>query len=405
MLPSDSTRQKIRFAEAERSFCKLFGEESEKLYFFSAPGRTEICGNHTDHQHGCVLAAAVNIDAVAVAALRTDNYIVLESEGYERVQINLEDCDVHSEEKGTTAALVRGVVSGFVERGIAVRGFNAYVTSDVLSGSGLSSSAAFEILVGNIINKLSNANLTATEIAIIGQRSENLFFGKASGLMDQMVSSVGGMVYIDFSDPSLPIVEKYDADFEEAGLKIIVTDTHGSHADLTDDYGAIPYEMKSVAAVLGHEYLNETDEASFYDALCSGKLRDKVSDRAILRATHFFEENKRVRDEAEAIKKKDFKRFLELVNASGKSSALLLQNLYSTRDSSTQAIPLALMMSERILGNRGACRVHGGGFAGTIQAFVPNDLTDEYIAKMNSVFGENSCMVLNIRNIGGCCIK
>ncbi|MCQ2483672.1 MAG: galactokinase, partial [Clostridia bacterium] len=402
----DSSR---RFDNAVRSFVKLFGEEKRDLFLFSAPGRTEICGNHTDHQHGCVLAAAVNIDAVAVAALRTDNYVVLESEGYGRVQINTDDCGAYCEEysaeKGTTAALIRGMISGFKERGIEVKGFDAYVTSEVLSGSGLSSSAAFEILVGNIINKFSNANLNATEIAIIGQKSENLFFGKASGLMDQMVSSVGGMVYIDFSDPSLPIVEKYDADFEEAGLKIIVTDTHGSHADLTDDYSAVPSEMRTVASVFGCDYLNEVDEKIFYDALYGGDLRDKVSDRAILRAVHFFEDNKRVHDEVDAIKKKDFKRFLELVNASGKSSALLLQNLYSTRDSSTQAIPLALMMSERILGNRGACRVHGGGFAGTIQAFVPNDLTDEYIAKMNSVFGENSCMVLNIRNIGGCCIK
>lgn len=393
-------KQKSRYVDAIKSFEDLYPGHNE-ISIFSAPGRTEICGNHTDHQHGCVLAAAVNLDAIAVVAFHDENVIRLQSVGYEQVLIELDNLDIHSQEEGTTKSLIRGMVAQFHDMGVKVGGFNAFVSSDVLSGSGLSSSAAFEVLIGNIIDRHYNGGQAgAVEIAKMGQFAENKYFGKESGLMDQMVSSVGGFVFIDFKDTMNPIIEKHECDFEEGELRLIITDTKGSHADLTDDYVSVPSEMKSVAAQFGKKVLREVDEEKFYESL--GKLRSTCTDRAILRAAHYYGDNKRVGKEVEALDAKDFTGFLQLVRDSGKSSAQLLQNLYSTKKTDEQGIPLALMVGERILGKKGACRVHGGGFAGTMQAFVPNDLVESYQKAMASLFGEGCCYVLNIRSTGGC---
>lgn len=393
-------KQKDRYVNAIKSFEDLYPGHNE-ISIFSAPGRTEICGNHTDHQQGCVLAAAVNLDAIAVVAFHNENVIRLQSVGYEQVLIELDNLDIHPEEEGTTKSLIRGMVAKYNDMGVKVGGFNAFVSSDVLSGSGLSSSAAFEVLIGNIIDRHYNGGqVGAVEIAKMGQFAENKYFGKESGLMDQMVSSVGGFVFIDFKDTMNPVIEKHECDFEEGELRLIITDTKGSHADLTDDYVSVPSEMKLVAAQFGKKVLREVDEEKFYESL--GKLRSTCTDRAILRAAHFYGDNNRVAKEVEALDAKDFTRFLQLVRESGKSSAQLLQNLYSTKKTGEQGIPLALMVGERILGEKGACRVHGGGFAGTMQAFVPNDLVESYKKAMASLFGEGCCYVLNIRSIGGC---
>lgn len=393
-------KQKERYVHAVSSFEELYPGE-EEIAIFSAPGRTEVCGNHTDHQHGCVLAAAVNLDAIAVVSFHNEKVIRLQSVGYEQEYIELDNLNIHPEEEGTTRALIRGMVAQFKDIGVEIGGFNAFVTSDVLSGSGLSSSAAFEVLIGNIIDRYYNDGKAGdVKIAKMGQFAENKYFGKESGLMDQMVSSVGGFVFIDFKDTINPVIEKHECDFEEGGLKLVITDTKGSHADLTDDYVSVPSEMKLVAAQFGKKVLREVEEEKFYESL--KQLRTTCTDRAILRAAHYYGDNKRVSQEVNALDRKDFAEFLRLVRESGRSSAQLLQNLYSTKKPAEQGIPLALMVSERILGNQGAFRVHGGGFAGTMQAFVPVDLVEEYKAAMASLFGEGCCYVLNIRSVGGC---
>ena len=368
-------------------------------YFFSAPGRTEISGNHTDHQHGCVLAASVNLDIIAVAGFHNEGVIRIKSEGYDSFTVSLNDLSVHHNEKNT-AAIVRGIVSRFSKMGVKIDGFDMYCTSDVLSGSGISSSAAFEILIGTIINSYYNSNRAdAVQIAKIGQFSENIYFGKKSGLMDQMVSSVGGLVYIDFFDMDEPKVESFKFDFEEYGYCLCITDTKSSHEDLTNDYVAVPMEMESVALQFGKRFLRDADEEMFYKKI--PELREKCSDRAILRAAHFFEENSRAKFEASALRDGNMEYFLELVRKSGDSSATFLQNLYSCSDPENQAITLAIMMSRKLLGDKGAVRVHGGGFAGTIQAFVPVNLANKYITEMNRIFGENACTKMRIRPVGG----
>lgn len=391
--------QKERYTKAIKSFETLY-PDSDDISIFSAPGRTEICGNHTDHQHGCVLAAAVDLDAIAVVSFHDEHVIRLQSVGYEQEYIDLEQLQIHPEEQGTSPALVRGMVSQFHDMGIEVGGFNAFITSDVLSGSGLSSSAAFEVLIGTIIDcHYNDARVGAVRIARMGQVAENQYFGKESGLMDQMVSSVGGFVFIDFADTDNPWIEKHTCDFEEGGLKLIITDTKGSHADLTDDYVSVPSEMKQIAAQFGKTVLREVEEDQFYQSL--PHLRSVCSDRAILRAAHFYGDNARVKKEVAALDAKDFPAFLNLVRESGRSSAELLQNLYSTKKPIEQGIPLALMVSRRILGDHGAFRVHGGGFAGTIQAFVPIEQVAEYSQIMESLFGKGCCYILNIRSEGG----
>ena len=390
--------RKKRYLEAVKRFCELYPERRD-IRIFSAPGRTEIGGNHTDHQHGCVLAAAVNLDIIAVAAFHEDGVIRVKSEGYDAFSVDLKSVFDKSGKTGT-AAIVSGIAARFIERGAKIGGFDLYCTSDVAVGSGLSSSAAFETLIGTIIDIYYNGGRAgAVEIAKIGQYAENVYFGKNSGLMDQMVSSVGGLVFIDFADTEKPVVESFSCDFEQLGYCICITDTKSSHADLTDDYSAIRSEMESVAAQFGKVYLRDVNENDFYAAI--PQLRKKCSDRAVLRAAHFFDENRRASEEAAALRNVDIKRFLELVNESGNSSAELLQNLFSCSNPTKQALTLGIMLSKKILGDKGAVRVHGGGFAGTIQAFVPIDFAEKYIAEMNRVFGEDACLKMRIRPVGG----
>ncbi len=392
------THQKARHINAVKCFMELYPDRKEAK-LFSAPGRTEIGGNHTDHQHGCVLAAAVNLDVIAVVAFHDDGVIRVTSEGYRPFEVTLDDLSVHSGENGS-AAMVRGIVHRFAQMGVPVGGFDAYTTSDVMGGSGISSSAAFETLIGTIIDRHYNdGKAGAVEIAKIGQYAENVYFGKNSGLMDQMVSSVGGLVAIDFCDTLKPAIRSFRYDFERAGYCICITDTKGSHADLTDDYAAIRDEMECAAAFFGKKHMREVDEELFYSSL--PELRRSCSDRAVLRAAHFLDENRRAVLEAEALAGGDIEEFLDLVRQSGDSSANLLQNLYSCTKPSCQEISVAIMASKRILQDKGAVRVHGGGFAGTIQAFVPLCAAEEYIREMDRIFGEGSCMKMRIRPFGG----
>ena len=395
-------KQKERYEKAVERFAKLYPER-EEISLFSAPGRTEIGGNHTDHQHGCVLAAAVQLDALAVVSFHREGVIRVYSEGYGSFSVNLSDVSVQPGEKGSKA-IVRGIVSRFAGMGVQVGGFDVYSTSDVLAGSGISSSAAFETLIGTVIDTYYNEGKAgAVEIAKIGQYAENVYFGKKCGLMDQMASSLGGLVAIDFADTEQPVVERFSFDFEKEGYCICVTDTGGNHVNLTPDYVAVRSEMEAVAAQFGKEYLRQVEEDAFYKELPN--LRKSCSERAVLRAMHFFSDNRRAKEEAEALKSGDIKKFLSLVQESGDSSANQLQNLYSNSAPTEQAIPLGIMLSKRILAGAGAVRVHGGGFAGTIQAFVPLGKAEAYVAEMERVFGTGTCYVFRIRPAGGVEVK
>lgn len=392
-------RQRNRYISAIEKFSEIFPERDD-IKIYSAPGRTEIGGNHTDHQHGCVLAAAVDLDVIAVVAFHNEGVIRLKSAGHSPNHVNLSDLSVQKKEMGSSSALIRGIASRFHEMGVQISGFDAYTTSDVLSGSGLSSSAAFEVLVGTIIDSHYNHGTAgAVEVAKIGQYAENVYFGKKSGLMDQMVSSVGGLVSVDFHDTENPEIKSFPYDFEASGYCLCVTDTKGSHANLTDDYVAIRTEMESIAAQFGKAFLRGVNENEFYSAI--PKLRKKCSDRAVMRAAHFFAENRRAVLETNALSEVNMDYFLELVRQSGESSANLLQNLYSCSQPTEQAISIGIMLSKSILGRNGAVRVHGGGFAGTIQAFVPAEKVNEYSQEMNRIFGDGSCYILRIRPVGG----
>lgn len=380
-------------------FRELFPEE-EQVELYSAPGRSEVCGNHTDHQNGCVLATSINLDAVAVVTKAEDGIIRLISGDFPLETIDTADLMKQEGEQGTTAALIRGVAAGLTQRGYAVGGFHAYVTSDVLMGAGMSSSAAFESLVGTILSGLYNeGRVPSVEIAQIGQYAENVYFGKPCGLMDQMACSVGGMVFIDFADKAHPAVHPVASDFESAGISLCIVDTKGSHADLTPDYAAVPEEMNRIAAACGREHLREVPEAEFYEKLPT--LWQETSGRCVLRAIHFFEEQRRVAAAVEALGQNDYEGFLRVIRASGNSSAKFLQNIYSPKDIATQNVSVALAVSESILRDRGVCRVHGGGFAGTIQAFVKNEAVAEYKDRMEKIFGADSCHVLKVRPLGG----
>ena len=364
-------------------------------YTFSAPGRVEISGNHTDHQHGCVLAAAINMETTADVVLNNDNIIRIHSEGFPETVVRLDDLSVHPKEKNTTAALVRGVAAAFVQRGCKLGGFDAQVRSTVLPGSGLSSSAAFEVLVGRILNGLFFDNkISAVEIAQIGQYAENVYFGKPCGLMDQTASSVGGLVYIDFADPASPKVEKVDYDFASSGYALCTIDSGADHADLTDEYAGITTELAALCAVFGKKYLHDVDEDEFYARL--PEARKAAGDRAVLRAIHVFNENKRVRAQVAALKKGDFDSFLLGVDQSGQSSWDYLQNVTPKGYTEHQDMAFAITLCKKLLNGRGAVRVHGGGFAGTCLAFVPNDLVESFSAGVNAVLGANSCHVMSI---------
>ena len=372
----------------------------KKYYQFSAPGRTEIGGNHTDHQNGCVLAAAVDLETVATVWVDDSSLIQIDSEGYPVITVDLNELDVREDEKNTTASLIRGIVSAFVQRGAKLSGFRAKVKSTVLPGSGLSSSAAFEVLIGTILNELFfDKKLTAVEIAQVGQYAENVYFGKPCGLMDQTASSVGGMVFIDFNDPTNPVVEKINFNLHDAGYALCIVDTGADHADLTDEYAAIPAEMKQVCNFFGKEVLRQIPEEDFLAALPD--LRRRVPDRAILRAMHIYEENQRVLDQVKALKENDVDTFLELVKESGRSSWMYLQNITPTGSIRHQEVAVSLALCKKLLSGKGAYRVHGGGFAGTVQAFVPLDMLDTFKDKIEAVLGKNACHVLNIREEGG----
>ena len=394
--------QTKRYIKAVESFSEIFPTRND-INLYSAPGRTEIGGNHTDHQQGSVLAGAVNLDAIAIVSFHNDGCIRLKSEGFEQITIDLSDTGVHQGELGTSA-IVRGIAARFKEKGFEIGGFDAYCTSDVICGGGISSSAAFEMLICTVIDEHYNKEKSsALEMARIGWFAETTYFGKKCGLLDQTVSAFGGLVGIDFSDVANPIIEKIDYDFSQSGYTLCITDTKSSHEDLTDDYVAIREEMEAIAAFFGKKVLSQVDEAKFYE--CISELRQKTTDRAVMRAAHFFDETRRAKEEAESLKNGDFDTFLKLVNESGDSSSALLQNLYSTKHPTRQDLPLAIMVSKRILGGKGAVRVHGGGFAGTIQAFVPNELVETYSKEMEKIFGIDTCLKLTIRPVGGVEIK
>ena len=398
----DRARERaIRVAEGFQTAFDPDGQADAAL--FSGPGRTEIGGNHTDHQHGHVLCGSVDLDMLACAAPNGLNVIRILSEGYPALEVGLDELLPHVEERNTSAALVRGVAAKIQEQGYSPTGFDAYIASDVLSGSGLSSSAAYEVLIGNILNRFCcGGALSPVDIAKIGQYAENVYFGKPCGLMDQMGSSVGGAVAIDFSDPADPVVRQVGYDFSQSGHALCIVDTGSCHADLTDDYADITREMGAVAAHFGRQVLRDVPEADFRAAI--PELRWECGDRAVLRALHFYADDRKALDEADALEARDFNRFLALVNASGLSSALHLQNTWSVADPRQQAIPLALAIGRELLEGTGAIRVHGGGFAGTIQAFVPEEKLASFQTGMEKLLGAGRCHILHIRPQGGCVV-
>lgn len=401
---ADATAVRERAIYVVEEFGKAFSPNPDtKVALFSAPGRTEIGGNHTDHQHGRVLCGSVNLDILACAAPNGSNVIRICSEGYPQMCVELDCLQPLAEERNTSAALVRGVVAAVVNSGLVPGGFDAWMTSDVLSGSGLSSSAAYEVLIGNIINHLFCKDiLDAVTIAKMSQYAENVFFGKPCGLMDQTASSVGNVVTIDFKNPSDPVVRKVDCDFKKYGHVLCIIDTGSSHDDLTDDYAEITKQMRMIANHFGKQVLREVSQDDFRNAI--PELRRNYGDRTVLRALHFFQDDQRAEKEAECLARGDFDGFLRLVNESGISSALYLQNNWSLANPDQQAIPVALAIGRELLAGTGAIRVHGGGFAGTIQAFVPEDRLAVFKEGMEALVGAGKCYVLRIRSAGGCVI-
>ncbi len=395
---NDINFQKERYSKLCESFEKQFGEKPQR--FFSASGRTEVCGNHTDHNHGLVLAAGVSLDCIAAVVPTDDGIISFCSLGFGEERIDTSDLEAKQDELGTTAALIRGVCAGFAQRGLKVGGFKACSTSSVYTGSGLSSSAAFEVLVGDILGGLYNeGSVSDIEIAKISQYAENEFYGKPSGLMDQMACSVGGFTMMDFRSEKDPIVTPLKFDLSASGYSLCIVNTMGDHADLTPDYAAIPAEMKAVAQFFGKSVLREISREELEAE--SVMVRRKCGDRAFLRALHFFDENERVKAQAQALKNGDLETFFGLVNESGESSMCWLQNIFSCSKPQNQGLSVALYAAKKVLGNKGACRVHGGGFAGTIQAFVPDDLLDSFKLEMIKLFGDDCYDILSIRNVGG----
>ena len=394
-------QQQERYAALIRCYTELFGDSAD-VQLISAPGRTEIGGNHTDHNHGRVLAAAVNLDALCAAGPREDLKVVFHSEGYAPVEIDLSDLSVRPEEKGTTAALIRGVAAGMKEAGFRIGGFNAAVTSTVAGGSGLSSSAALEVMLTGVLDSLYNRfDMPYILRAQISKQAENEWFGKPSGLLDQMASAAGGLVTVDFRDTNHPEVEAVSYDFARKGYALVVVATGGSHANLTDQYAAIPAEMKSVAECFGLAVLRGLTAEQLTAA--SDQLRAKVSDRAIMRAYHFINEDERVPKQVAALKEDRIRDFLQLIIDSGRSSYMYLQNVFA--DNRDQSLSLALCMAEEMLREDGAWRIHGGGFAGTTLNFVPMEKVQSFVEAMERAFGKDACKVLNIRPVGAARIE
>ncbi|MCM1365318.1 MAG: galactokinase [Faecalibacterium sp.] len=390
-----------RYLKVLADFAEYFDSEMKReVSLLSAPGRSEVGGNHTDHNHGKVLAAGISLDVIAVASKNDENIVRIKSAGYPMDVVSADDLEVNEAEFGKSRALVRGTMARFKQLGYNIGGFDAATASKVLSGSGLSSSAAFEVLVGTMLNHLYNdGKIDPVEIAQIAQYAENVYFGKPCGLLDQMACSVGGFVTIDFADPSKPIIQKVDFDFASSGHSLCIVDTKGDHSDLTDDYAAIRGEMEAVAEFFGKKVLREIDKKTVLEN--AAVISAKLGERAVIRALHYFGENERVVKLVSALEKGDFEQFKSIITESGFSSYMYNQNVFTNKYPTQQPLSLALAVSEEILKGKGAWRVHGGGFAGTIQAFVPNDLLDEYKNAMNALFGDDACYVLSIRPFGG----
>ena len=397
--PAETASEAARYAAVLDGLEKTFGSHAE-AGLYSAPGRTEIGGNHTDHQHGRVLAGSVNIDMIAAAAPNDKNQLRVQSEGYDLCVIDLNDLEARKEEENTTASLLRGECAAFTQRGAKLAGLDVYVSSNVPKGSGVSSSAAFEVLIGVILNDcFMTEKVSPIAIAQIGQWAENVYFGKPCGLMDQMASSVGNIITIDFASPAKPVVEPVAVDFSKAGLVLCILDSGADHADLTDEYAAIPAECRAVAAVCGGEVLRDVPFETFLAKL--PECRRQCGDRAVLRAFHVYADNDRVAKQVAALHDGDFGTFLSLVNESGCSSWEYLQNVIPAGYKEHQEVGVTIAAAKHLLGDKGAVRVHGGGFAGTVQAFVPVEMLDEFKAGMEAILGEGRCHVLSIRPEGG----
>jgi galactokinase len=400
--PDEKTvsHQRGRYVSVIEAFERHYGADRD-ISVYSVPGRVELCGNHTDHNNGVVLASAVNIDIIAAASKSSGGIIRLRSRGFDGEDaVRLDELSPDEREFGKSSAIIRGVAAAFRDRGGGYGAFDAYTASDVIKGGGLSSSAAFEVCVGSILNgEYNKGRFDAVTLAMIGQYAENKFFGKPSGLMDQTACSVGGTISIDFGDAVSPVVEKVPLDLASCGIHLVITDTGSDHSDLTEEYRAIRGEMESAAACFGKKCLGEVDYADFMSR--AADVRKRTGDRAIVRAIHFFEECRRVREAAAAAKDGDMPRWLSIIGESGHSSFEFNQNAYSVKTPERQGISVALAVSGAILGRRGACRLQGGGFAGAIQAFVPGDLLDEYCGAMRGVFGGGACRVLDVRPRGG----
>ena len=397
--PAETASEAARYAAVLDGLEKTFGSHAE-AGLYSAPGRTEIGGNHTDHQHGRVLAGSVNIDMIAAAAPNDKNQLRVQSEGYDLCVIDLNDLEARKEEENTTAALLRGECAAFTQRGAKLAGLDVYISSNVPKGSGVSSSAAFEVLIGVILNDcFMTEKVSPIAIAQIGQWAENVYFGKPCGLMDQMASSVGNIITIDFASPAKPVVEPVAVDFSKAGLALCILDSGADHADLTDEYAAIPAECRAVAAVCGGEVLRDVPFETFLAKL--PECRRQCGDRAVLRAFHVYADNDRVAKQVAALHDGDFGTFLSLVNESGRSSWEYLQNVIPAGYKEHQEVGVTIAAAKHLLGDKGAVRVHGGGFAGTVQAFVPVEMLDEFKAGMETILGEGRCHVLSIRPEGG----
>ena len=397
--PAETASEAARYAAVLDGLEKTFGSHAE-AGLYSAPGRTEIGGNHTDHQHGRVLAGSVNIDMIAAAAPNDKNQLRVQSEGYDLCVIDLNDLEARKEEENTTASLLRGECAAFTQRGAKLAGLDVYISSNVPKGSGVSSSTAFEVLIGVILNDcFMTEKVSPIAIAQIGQWAENVYFGKPCGLMDQMASSVGNIITIDFASPAKPVVEPVAVDFSKAGLALCILDSGADHADLTDEYAAIPAECRAVAAVCGGEVLRDVPFETFLAKL--PECRRQCGDRAVLRAFHVYADNDRVAKQVAALHDGDFGTFLCLVNESGCSSWEYLQNVIPAGYKEHQEVGVTIAAAKHLLGDKGAVRVHGGGFAGTVQAFVPVEMLDEFKAGMEAILGEGRCHVLSIRPEGG----
>lgn len=393
--------QRGRYAALIEHYEKSFSNQHENLRLFSTPGRTEVTGNHTDHNHGKVLAASIDLDTIAAVKETDTGVININSIGNGAFAIDTSDLTKKEEEIGTSMALVRGICDAFVKRGYKIGGFNAAISSQVIIGSGLSSSASFEVLIATILSYLFNdGKISPLELAQIARYAENEFFGKPCGLMDQMACAIGGFVYIDFENPESPQIEKIEFDFEAEDHILCIVDTGGSHADLTEEYSAIKEEMCAVAASLGGEFLRDVKFTDFRSSI--PMLREKTGDRAVQRAMHFYEENDRVDTAVKALLKGDFAKFKTVVKKSGNSSFKFNQNVYTSTCPKTQPVALALAICEDIFGDKGVSRVHGGGFAGTIQVFIPRSELHRFTTEIKQIFGDKSCYILSIRNEGTC---